>query len=190
MHYLISIKRYNRPMENIELTQSILQYPTDLVFAVTQVDVSTELTILQSQDVVLDDYLIKFAIIGESHCVTVLRRGQLVLQEVLACMEIPQILQAESHKFATLKPYCFTRLGYRSQVWFADCLDVSGWQPQQSIRLDFPEMYGQIPFTKVGWVVRSNSLQWRTIHVYPLETHTTYVYSETFFDLTERSNNE
>jgi len=177
-------------MENIELTQSILQYPTDLVFAVLNRDVSSELTVLKTQQVMVDDYSIQFAIIGESHCITVLYQEELLMQEVLACTEIPAILQAQSHKFAKLEPYCFTATGYRSRVWFADRYNTLGWQPQHHIRIDFPEMFGQIPFTEIGWTVEDDSIQWRTTHVYPLKTHTTYVYTDTVFDLTERSNNE
>ena len=115
-------------MENIELTQPILQYPTDLVFAIMAEDVSAQLTILKTASLAVDDYQIDFTIIGESHCITVSRDGQFVMQEVLACTEIPQILQAQSHKFAKLEPYCFTQSGYRSQVWFTDVLTVDDWQ--------------------------------------------------------------
>lgn len=190
MAYRNSRIRYNKAMENIELTQPILQYPTDLVFAVIAEDVASKLTILKTASIAVGDYHIDFAIIGESHCITVSRDGQFIMQEVLACTEIPQILQAQSHKFAKLEPYGLSLVGYRSQVWFANVLTADEWQAQHHIRMDFPDMFGQIPFTEVRWAIDGQSIRWRTTHVYPLETHTTYVYSETTFDLTERSKNE
>ncbi len=190
MDYRKSRIDYNRAMENIELTQPILQYPTDLVFAVMAEDVSSQLTTLKTTELVIGDYHIRFTIIGESHCITVMHDDQLILQEVLACTEIPQILQAQSHKFAKLEPYCFKQMGYRSQVWFANTLAMSDWQPQEQLRLDFPDMFGQTPFTSIVWLTNQQAIRWRTTHVYPLPTHTTYVYSETVFDLTERSNND
>lgn len=173
-----------------ELTHPILQYPTDLIFAVMEHDVSSLLTVLKTEVVRMGDYIIHFAIIGESHCITVTHRGQFIRQEVLACTDIPAILQANSHKFAKLDLYQHEEHGYEVRVWFADALETMDWENQGLLRMDFPEMFGQIPFTQVQWQVTPSSIRWRTTHVYPLDTHTTYVYTTSQFDLTGRSSNE
>jgi len=177
-------------MNNSKLTQSVLQHPTDLIFAVTNADVLSLLTVLKTKTAINADYAIQFSIIGESHCITVFYQGKFVLQEVLACTDIPDILQADSHKFVKLEPYQIKKKGYQAHVWFADSMQVDNWQHHDSLTLDFPEMFGYIPFTKIRWKASNASIQWRTTHVYPLRTHITYVYTETFFDLTERNNNE
>lgn len=173
-----------------ELTQPILQYPTDLVFAVLEYDVSSLLTVLKREIVHIDDYCFQFAIIGESHCITVEHEGCLIRQEVLACTDIPAILQANSHKFAKLNMYQYQEQDYETRVWFTDTLDVMDWDNQSVLRMDFPEMFGQVPFTQVQWQIAQRTIAWRTTHVYPLETHTTYVYTASQFDLTGRSSNE
>lgn len=173
-----------------QLTHPILQYPTDLVFAVMEADVSHLLTVLKTETVNVGDYTIRFAIIGESHCITVLHQKQLILQEVLACTDIPVILQANSHKFAKLDMHHHIETDYQAHIWFADELIKADWDDQGVIKMDFPEMFGQVPFTQVTWQVSRSDIQWRTTHVYPLKTHTTYVYTESKFDLTGRSNNE
>lgn len=170
-------------MNDSELIQPILQLPTDLVFAVTDYSVLELLTVLKTQTVKIAYYTIYFAIIGESHCITVFHHDEFVMQEVLACTDIPDILQADSHKFATLEPYQHTKQDYRARVWFADRLQQARWQNQDELKMDFPEMFGQIPFTKIQWEISHTSIQWRTIHVYPLQTHTTYVYTASYFDL-------
>ena len=177
-------------MNNFKLTQSVLQHPTNLIFAVTGTDIVSLLTVLKMQTVTIADYTIQFAIIGESHCITLFHQGEFVLQEVLACTDIPDILQADSHKFAKLEPYQYQRQGYKAHVWFTNSMQHDHWQHHDDLALDFPEMFGCIPFTKIQWKTSKTNIQWRTIHVYPLPTQITYVYTETFFDLTERNNNE
>ena len=177
-------------MNNSKLTQSVLQHPTDLVFAVMDTDVMPLLTVLKIRSVMYGEYSIQFAIIGESHCITVFHKGQLITQEVLACTDIPDILQADSHKFAKLEPYQHAKQGYRTCVWFAESMQDDLFQAQDGLRMDFPEMFGHIPFTQIQWMTSETSIQWRTIHVYPLQSHIIYVYTETFFDITERNNNE
>jgi hypothetical protein len=177
-------------MNNSKLTHSVLQHPTDLVFAVTDIDVAPLLTILKTQTITISDYAIQLSIIGESHCITVSHKGQFVMQEILACTDIPEILQAHSHKFAKLESYQHTKPEYRGRVWFTNRIQGDQWTSECELILNFPEMYGQIPFTKIQWMTSETSFQWRTVHVYPLQTHTTYVYTESFFDLTERNNNE
>lgn len=177
-------------MNKLGYTQPILQYPTDLIFTVMTDDVSNLLTILKSQQIHQADYVIDFSIIGESHCITISYQEQLILQEVLACTDIPRILQADSHKFVKLEPYQCKRPNYQSHIWFTEQKQIHHWQPQQTLRMDFPEMFGEIPFTEIAWQINESSIQWRTTHVYPLETHITYVYSESLFDLKERSQNE
>ena len=124
-------------MNKSKLTHSVLQHPTDLVFAVVDTSVLHLLTVLKTQTVTIGDYTIQFAIIGESHTI-------------------------------------------QADFW-TDCDELC---------LNFPEMFGQIPFTKIQWMTSDTNIQWRTIHVYPLQTHTTYVYTDTYFDLTGRNNHE
>jgi len=177
-------------MNKSKLTHSILQHPTDLVFAVMDTSVLHLLTVLKTQTIVMGDYTIQFTIIGESHCITVSHKGQFVMQEVLACTDIPEILQAHSHKFVKLEPYQHTNQTYRARMWFTNVMQDDYWADYDELSLDFPVMFGQIPFTKIQWMTSDTTVQWRTIHVYPLQTHTTYVYTESFFDLTERNNYE
>ncbi len=177
-------------MNKSKLTHAVLQHPTDLVFAVTDTSVLHLLTVLKTQTITLDDYTIQFAIIGESHCITVSHQDQLVTQEVLACTDIPEILQAHSHKFVKLEPYQHTNQAYRARIWFTDRLQDDFLKDCDELRLDFPEMFGELPFTQIRWKTSDTTIQWRTVHVYPLQTHTTYVYTETYFDLTGRNNCE
>lgn len=173
-----------------QLTHPILQYPTDLIFAITQCDVSQQLTTLKTQTVKVADYTFEFTIIGESHCITLLHQNKFIQQEVLACTDIPAILQADSHKFDKLDMYHYQKPNYQARVWFSDIYAELDRYQQDTLRMDFPEIFGQIPFTEIRWHSSQSMMQWRTTHVYPLQTHTTYVYTESSYDLTERSNNE
>ena len=136
-------------MNNSELTQPVLQYPTDLVFAVTDYSVLELLTVLKTQILKIANYTIHLVIIGESHCITVFHHEEFVMQEVLACTDIPEIMQAHSHKFAKLEPYQHTNQNYQARVWFADTIQNNHWQDQDELKMDFPKMFGQIPFTKI-----------------------------------------
>lgn len=170
---------------NTELTQPILQYPTDLVFAVTDKNALQLLTVLKTEEIHVDDYLIHFAIIGESHCISIYHQDTLLKQEILACTDIPAILQADSHKFAKLESYDRSEHNYRARVWFSDKLQLSSLENEHVLKLDFPEMFGEVPFTQIQWQSSDTQIHWQTTHVYPLGTHTTYVYTESFFDLTQ-----
>ena len=177
-------------MNSSKIRQPIYQVPTDLVFAITTYDVSNLLTVFKTKTFCKGDYEFEFAIIGESHCITIFHQGRFVLQEVLACTNIPAIVQADSHKFAKLEPYLHTKQDYQARVWFRDSLQNDPIESHGEMKLDFPEVYGQIPFTHVQWIMLESSICWRTTHVYPLEPSTKYVYTESCFALNERSTDE
>lgn len=171
-------------MNKYQLSQTIIQYPTELVFASSSVAVDHLLTVLDQRYVVFGDWSFQFAIIGESHFVTVQYRDEFVMQEVLACTDIPAILQADSHKFDKLETYTQEKQNYRAQVWFSE--------KQESIAFDnlsgqfnliFPKTFGQTPETQVVWTIEERRIVWRTLHVYPQPEITTYVYTESQFDL-------
>ncbi len=176
---------YNKGMNEKSLTQTIIQYPTDLVFALMTVDVSSQLTILAQKSFYLHNWLFDFAIIGESHFVTIKHHNKFVMQEVLACTDLPVILQAESHKFAKLETYQVNKVAYQASVEFSSSLPTNTLSKEISGHLDlsFPEVFGVIPSTHVQWSYHEQLVTWQTLHVYPLENHVTYVRTQSQFDL-------
>lgn len=171
-------------MNKHQLSQTIMQYPTELVFASSKVAVDHLLTVLDQRCVVFGEWSFQFAIIGESHFVTIRHRDEFVMQEVLACTDIPAILQADSHKFDKLETYTQEKQNYRARVWFSEegeSIVFDNWSGQ--FNLIFPETFGQIPETQVVWICDERRIEWRTMHVYPQPETTTYVYTESQFDL-------
>lgn len=170
-------------MNEKSLSQAVIQYPTDLIFAVLAEDVSSQLTILRRASFFVREWQFEFAIIGESHYVTIKRWDEFFMQEVLACTDLPAILQAESHKFAKLEAYQLNKQGYRSQVDFSSSNQMLSKEITGKLEMSFPAIFGVIPTTRVQWSYDKEQVRWETLHVYPLEDHTSYVFTHSEFDL-------
>ena len=168
-------------MESLQNT--ILQHPQDLQLAVLQDDNLSGLTILQAAHVRCGSWEFKFAIIGESHFVRVTYGGQFIMQEVLACVDLPANVRGHTHALHTLAPHQHQAERYAVQVDFAyeDLHAPTGYDGM--LEFAFPEIYGVTPVTRICWWQEAQRLRWQTLHTYPAPERVTYVFTDSFFDI-------
>lgn len=160
--------------------QAVYQNPSDLALAVVSGELSLPLTILRRDTLIIGDWAFAFHIIGESHLVTIDHKSQMILCELLACVDVPAKICLHHHQFSDLTAHCHTQPGYTVDVHFDTQPDtIFG---SDSISVEFPKIYGQTPVTRVEWLHDSGVVSWRTLHVYPQEKGITCVHSISHFD--------
>jgi hypothetical protein len=164
----------------LKLLEPVYQRPSDLVLAVTRQELTCPLTFLASRSIERGPWRFTFQIIGESHLVRVEQDGRLAWQEVLACVTLPPVGLLHHHRFASLTTHRWRFDNYDTRVRFAKRLPLAG-SIDDEIRVEFPAMYGQMPFTSIGWRITSGSTKWQTVHVYPGTNEVIYVCSESTF---------
>lgn len=155
--------------------RAIYQHPTDLRLCVLTDDTALDFTILRQESIESANWQITFAIIGESHAISVAHEGQLVLREVLACAAIPQDACCHNHHFAAGNDhqYAHPALSYQIEVQFDTTENWSNTAEHQ-IQVAFPEIWGRIPITRIGWQLAGHNLRWWTLHTYPHQSGITY----------------
>ncbi|NDJ85896.1 MAG: DUF2617 family protein [Chloroflexi bacterium] len=159
------------------------QQPTDLVLTVIKGGPLLPATILQTATIAHGDWVITFEVIGESHRVVIERAGQVMMQEVLACIVLPPDLDAHHHRFDTLEPYTYQDgPHYATRLSFLRSPQLLG-SPRLS--MTFPQIYGKYPVTQLDWHLRDGVLDWASLHIYPQLRGTIGVYSLSTFHLTE-----
>lgn len=145
------------------------QDPADLVLTIVAGKIETPLTVLKQASLERGSWRLNFHIIGESHLVTVEYNGLPVLSEVLACVDITASHTHQQH-FNDLAEHTFSVPGYTVLVDF----DSSGNEVRPlasvgTLEMEFPEIDGQIPLTRVSWSpIGETAFRWQTLHVYPI----------------------
>jgi hypothetical protein len=147
------------------------------------------LTVLRSQTVANDKHEITFRIIGESHWVTISRNRQVVLQEILACVNLEEVLWHHTHPFTDKTQHFFETTAYSVSIIFQPFVSqMKNFDTRIAhLQLDFPNPVEgtTLPFTRIWWSFSGTSLCWETIHVYPSpQGRTTAVLSASKFVLT------
>jgi hypothetical protein len=148
----------------------IYQHPRDLRLLVWQGAAPETLSVLRETTQHYGNWRITFRIIGESHWISAQHADSAPLHEVLACVALPLPSAAYQHAFGALRGQQ-ARLAqgdYQVAVRFAvtgqpSCL------PKGGLGLAFPSIFGQTPFTHIGWQVSGTAdhLIWQTQHLYP-----------------------
>jgi hypothetical protein len=158
----------------------VYQRPHDLALIVSAGELRppTPLRILAQETALCGAWRFTFHVIGESHWVQVAQGSTPILQEVLACIPFDPAACLHHHRFADLGAHGFRRDAYQVQVRMG--LAGVDWQPQGTLRVEFPAIYGQRPFTYLQWrqvapvEVRGQAapatvprMEWYTLHTYP-----------------------
>lgn len=159
------------------------QQPNDLVLGIFNKPLAIPLTVLQEGILHLGLWRFVFQIIGESHCVQIQKDGNLVWQEVLACVPLVAADCTHYRSFDTLDSHHFSDKAYSIQVGFA----ISETQPlplldAPDLEVLFPTRVGQPPVTQIRWErLGKVMVRWWTRHVYPGEGQTVVVQSYSEF---------
>lgn len=160
------------------------QHPKDLRLGVSQTQEIQPLTVLAEKTVVIEELSITFRIIGESHWITISHNENILLQEILACVSLQGEHWQHQHSFIDSRSHTFAKDGYEIQLVFAEMTPrISQMGNLNSIEVYFPNPLGngEEPFTRIWWEYDGHTLQWWTIHVYPLEDGTVAVLSTSKF---------
>lgn len=148
----------------------IYQHPRDLRLLVWQGDAPKTLSVLRETTQHYGAWRITFRIIGESHWISAQHADSAPLHEVLACVALPLPPDAYQHVFGALRgqQVRLAEGAYRVAVRFA-VTRHSCSLPSGGLGLAFPPIFGQTPFTHIGWQVSSTDhhLMWQTQHLYP-----------------------
>ncbi len=163
--------------------KKVFQKPTDLRLAILRTELPVNLTILDQAAIDIDAWKFSFYIVGESHLVRIEHRGALVLQEVLACIDMPPACCISWRQFQDLKAYRYGQDNYEVAVSFADQPDwtIPPKSSASCLEVVFPALHHHIPVTQVQWQMTSNTVYWWTLHVYPEARRTTRVHSRSEF---------
>lgn len=160
--------------------ESVYQDPRDLMLGITRGPIITNLQVLDRTLVALNHYDIQFHIIGESHWVVVRKEGELLFQEVLACVELQDVRWDYKARLTDLK-HAYSCGTYHTRVWSLplDCDIMRLGTSANSIQVDFPNPKGSnmLPFTRIWWGETDRRVWWRSIHVYSLMATTIAVIS-------------
>lgn len=166
-----------------QLIEAIYQEPSQLVLGVAVQRFPCQLTILKQETLAVGDWRFVFHIIGESHFVQVEKHGKLVLQELLACINLDPRSCTHYHHFCNLAPHRFRQENYRIAIDFKHRDKGYTLPTNAGMEVAFPAVHGTIPVTQIRWQVTKNRVQWWTYHLYPHETGVTEVRSVTGFNL-------
>lgn len=161
----------------------IAQVPQDLMLYVAfGQDLQADLRVLQSAYVWLHGFRICFEIVGESHRVSIEDKAGIVLQEIFACVTLPQRPGWHHQTFDQLQAHHFAQDRYSIDLHF------NTTPPQQSLQLayTFPAMAKDHAMTGIGWQHCDNWLQWWTVHSYPTAQDVLFAHSYSRLDLTKR----
>ena len=160
------------------------QDPKDLYLGVTSAHKIQDLTVLASAELELGDLSIVFRVIGESHWVTISRKGAVVFQEVLACVDLEGPHWQHQHSFQNGKTHSWAYGDYEIRVTFepmSEAIARFGNTQQLEVRFPHPLGEGDAPFTRVWWEVGSDQIKWWTFHVYPLKLETIAVLTKSAY---------
>jgi len=157
---------------------TIDQRPEDLVLAILNKQQTLPLKNLVQRQVDFGPYTIEFHIIGESHRIRVMQRGQFVLEEILACVQLSKSICRHRHAFINGAAHRYHALNYDVQVSFTTQPE---WQhpgvDSAYIAYAFPAINDFVPLTRIQWQQNEAYIRWWTLHTYHYHATTTYVHS-------------
>ena len=160
------------------------QEPADLYLLVADRADLGRLTVLQRETIIWRDLEVTFAVLSESHSVTLRRNGRVILHELLSCIgaggDEPPL---HCHGFGDGGSHSYVRNEYAIDVTVARLQGDGGTPPHANLRVDFPNPAGgsTTPFTSVHWEAGCEELRWSTIHRYALFGETVDVCSTSTF---------
>lgn len=160
-----------------------LQRPQDLSLALLLDDCLSGLHIFRQTQVPCGRWNFHFAIIGESHFVRISRDDRFVMQEILACIELPDCSHANVHRLDTLQPYQYDHLPYQVRIHASHLPAALPAAVDGLLEVEFPITHGVIPVTRICWWQQADTLRWQTLHSYPAPDGSTYIVSESCFYL-------
>lgn len=159
------------------LLKAVNQRPQDLKLAIVTTDNLPATKNLLEQNLFIDDWSIRFAIIGESHRVRIDYQGQFIMEEMLACITVPSMDCQHYHGFDDLQTHDFEQSAYHVSVSMQK--DMTIWQDiENQISYRFPEIDGIQALTKIQWHYTGKSISWRTLHTYTESGNILCVYSD------------
>lgn len=170
-------------VNDIHMILPVHQNPADLALAVIAGKVQAPLTVLKHAALNVGDWTLTFHIIGESHLVTLEHDGEVMLSELLACVEVDAETCVHHHRFGDLGAHCFEQAGYSVTVNFDNEYVAQSDETENMLEVAFPEIAGETPVTRVIWErVGENAVCWQTLHVYPHEGKIIGVRSLSYFN--------
>lgn len=160
----------------------IVQRPQDLILAVVTDDSLPPSHILVERIWQKNDWRITFAIIGESHRIKVEHQGNFVMEEMLACADIPLETCQHHHEFSDLQAHDHQQANYTIAIEMCEQADL--WQAQaDDLIFNFPAINGIEAVTRLQWQVLDTSIQWRSLHTYINDGALLCIYSQSEFVL-------
>lgn len=160
-----------------KLLKAINQRPQDLKLAIVTEDKLPSTINLVEKSQIIDDWSIRFSIIGESHRVRIDYQGQFMMEEMLACITVPSENCQHYHGFDDLQAHDFEQAVYH--VCVSMQRNRNPWQEAQNeISYSFPEINGIQALTKIQWHYTHSSVSWRTLHTYTDAGDILCVYSD------------
>jgi hypothetical protein len=160
------------------------QEPSDLYLLIAERADLGRLTVLRHETVIWRDIEVTFAVLSESHAVTLCRNGRVVLHELLSCIGAGgEALPLHCHGFGDGLPHSYAHNGYAIDVAVERLCGNGGTPPSANLRVDFPNPAGggTTPFTSVHWEADGEVLRWSTVHRYALFGETVDVRSTSSF---------
>jgi hypothetical protein len=166
--------------------KAIYQEPSRLILGIAYSHLPCQLTILKQELLTVGQWRFMFHIIGESHFVQVEYDKQLVLQELLACIDLDPAYCSHYHDFGNLNIHRYSHSGYSVNVDFKS--RDKGYTLPNGLAMEvaFPAIYGTVPVTQIRWQVTRDKVRWWTHHLYPQEAGVVEVRTQTGFNLTAR----
>ncbi|GAB5490913.1 MAG: hypothetical protein Phog2KO_11280 [Phototrophicaceae bacterium] len=159
----------------------IVQRPQDLILAYVVSDILPETQILVQHIWHYQDWQARFAIIGESHRVSLSYQGNFIMEEMLACIVIPLDSCQYYHPLSDLRPHYYQQNDYSVQLDINNPVDK--WQKsEQEISFTFPAINGKEALTKLQWQATQTSIQWHSLHTYTNEGELLCVYSKSHYN--------
>jgi hypothetical protein len=143
----------------------VYQQAHDLVLGVLTQETAAPLTIFQEATLARDLWRVRFTIIGESHWIRIENEGRLVLQEVLACVPLKATECLHHHPCQNRQAHHFAWQNYQVDLHFGS--DPRFPSSKTGLRVEFPQILGQTPFTALRWEEKADALHWWTLHTYP-----------------------
>lgn len=165
--------------------QTIHQHPRDLALALFRGEPTIPITCLKSAHLSIGRWDAAFHIIGESHAVTLAYDSEPIFAEMLSCAPLSAPCCNFFCDLSDMQPRQINRDGYSVHVTFDDPPSAAP-DAAAAIEFAFPRVFGQKPITRIQWAYHQNTIQWWTLHVYPLSTGVTHVYTASFYDITGR----
>jgi hypothetical protein len=156
------------------------QNPCDLVLGISNRELNCSLTVLAKETIYSDPLAFTFHVLGESHLVSIQRNGSVVWQELFSCRKLPQQGLLHHRHFTRMDEHSWQHDNYGIKVTFSA-------EPRHTpathnyLQVAFPDMYGQMPYTRVQWEQRPSGIRWQTVHTYPNPAGVTYVTTESIF---------